>query len=139
LVTVTTGGLSLAVSVAVAEPVEPLLSVAVTVIVKLLLSKLPVEAYVWVSEVAEPVRLSTAVPSPQFTIIPEIVPSESVEVKPIVIVTPVLAGFGVTPVMVTTGTWSLTVSCDVAEPVPAELVAETVIVKFCDLKLPVEV
>ena len=82
--------------------------------------------------------MSIAVPSPQFTVIPEMVPSTSVEVKVAVIVEPVLAGFGVTPVMVTVGPRSLTVSCVDAEPVPAELVAETVIAKTCDLELPVE-
>jgi hypothetical protein len=137
-VTVATGGLSLIVSVATAELVEPLLSVAVTVIVKLLLAEVPVEAYVWVSLVAVPGRLSMAVPSPQFTVIPETVPSASVAVKVAVMIEPVLAGFGATPVMVTVGPRSLTVSCVDAEPVPTELVAETVIVKICDLELPVE-
>jgi hypothetical protein len=41
-VTVTIGGLSLTVSVATAEPVEPLLSVASTVIVNFWLRELPV-------------------------------------------------------------------------------------------------
>ena len=53
-------------------------------------------------------------------------------------VEPVLAGFGATPVMVTVGPRSLTVSWVDAEPVPAELVAEMAIVKICDLELPVE-
>lgn len=44
-VTVTTGGLSLTVSDVTAAPVEPLLSVAVMVIVKLWLAEVPVEAY----------------------------------------------------------------------------------------------
>jgi hypothetical protein len=66
------------------------------------------------------------------------VPSGSVEVKVTVIVTLVPAGFGMTLVIVTVGLRSLTVSCAVAEPVPAELVAETVIVKVCDFELLVE-
>lgn len=53
--------------------------------------------------VAVPGRLLMAAPSPQFRIIPETVPSASVDVKLTVIVTPVLAGFGVTVVMFTTG------------------------------------
>ena len=88
---------------------------------------------------AEPGKLSIAVPSPQFTAIPETVPSVSVEVKVMVIVTPVLAGFGAMLVIVTTGAWSLMVSWTVVEPVPAELVAETVTVKICNLELPVDV
>ena len=79
-----------------------------------------------------------AVPSPQFTVIPETVPSTSVEVKVAVVIEPVLAGFGVTPVMVTVGPRSFTDSCVDAEPVPTELVAKTVIVKIGDLELPVE-
>ena len=45
-VTLTAGGLSLTVSVATDEPVEPLLSVAVMVIVKVLDVEVPVEPYV---------------------------------------------------------------------------------------------
>ena len=82
--------------------------------------------------------MSMAVPSPQFTVIPETVPSTSPDVKVVLMVEPVLAGFGATPVMVTVGRRSLTVSWVDAEPVPAELVAEMVIVKICDLELPVE-
>ena len=82
--------------------------------------------------------MSMAVPSPQFTVIPETVPSTSVEVKVAVMIEPVLAGFGVTPVMVTVGPRSFTDSCVDPELVPAELVAKTVIVKICDLELPVE-
>jgi hypothetical protein len=82
--------------------------------------------------------LSTAVPSPQFTVIPKTVPSTSDEVKVAVMIEPVLDGFGETPVMVTVGPRSLTVSCIDPEPVPAELFAETVIVKFRDLESPVE-
>jgi len=103
LFTVTVGALSLAVSDPWAAPVEPLLSVAVTVIVKVWLGALPVEAYVWTSVVAVPGKLSIAVPSPQFTVTPETVPSVSVEVNLMVTVTPVLAGFGAMLVMVTTG------------------------------------
>jgi len=83
-------------------------------------------------------RLSRAVPSPQFTVIPETVPSTSPDVKVAEMIEPVLAGFGATPVMVTVGPRSLTVSWVDAEPVPAELVAEMAIVKICDLELPVE-
>lgn len=90
------------------------------------------------SLVALPRRLSKAVPSPQFTVIPATEPSASVEVNVSVTIALVLAGFGVTPVIVTTGALSLTVSCACAEPVPTELVAETVIVKFCNLELPVD-
>ncbi len=43
-VTATVGGLSVIVTVVVPEPVEPLLSVAVTVMVKTLLRTLPTEA-----------------------------------------------------------------------------------------------
>ncbi len=78
------------------------------------------------------------VPSPQFTFIPKTVPSTSDEVKVAVMIEPVLDGFGATPVMVTVGPRSLTVSCVDPEPVPAELVAETIIVKICDLEALVE-
>jgi hypothetical protein len=76
--------------------------------------------------------------SPQLTVSPETVPSGSAEVKVTVIVTPVTAGFGTRLVIVTIGLRSLTVSWASAEPVPAELLAETVTVKVCDFELLVE-
>ncbi len=54
------------------------------------------------SLVAEPARVST-VPSPQFTVIEETVPSESAAVKVTVTIWPVVAGFGVRVLMVTVG------------------------------------
>ena len=63
------------VMVPVAWPVEPLLSVPV-----ILMVKVPVWLYECVSEVAEPGRLSGVVPSPQFMLIDEMVPSGSVAV-----------------------------------------------------------
>jgi hypothetical protein len=75
-----TGGLSLIVTVVEADPVEPLLSVAVTVIVNTCDSALPVFAYECVAEVALPARLED-VPSPHMTMIDDTVPSGSVVVN----------------------------------------------------------
>src|SRR5205807_2157039 len=105
-------------------PFEPLLSVAVIVIV----NALAVE-YVCVSDVAVPARVSTAVPSPQLTVMEETVPSGSVAVKVAVTSCPVFAGFGKTFGTLTTGGRSLIVSIVVPEPGPAVLVAVTLIVK----------
>ena len=85
-----------------------------------------------------PARVSTAVPSPQLTDIEDIVPSGSVAEKVTVIVCPVLAGFGETLEIVTVGILSFTVSVFVPDPGPALLVAVTVIVKTCDLEVPVD-
>ncbi len=67
----------------------------------------------------------------------ETVPSGSVAVKLTVIVAPVFAGFGETVDIATTGGRSFTVSVVVPEPGPALFVAVTVIVKICDLAIPV--
>ena len=125
LLTVTVGTAARAVvREPVAWPVEPLLSVAVIVIV----NALAVE-YVCVSDVAVPARVSTAVPSPQLTVMEETVPSGSVAVKVAVTSCPVFAGFGKTFGTLTTGGRSLIVSIVVPEPGPAVLVAVTLIVK----------
>jgi hypothetical protein len=83
------------------------------------------------SEVAEAARLSTAVPSPQFTEIPVTVAVlETVKVR--VTICPVVAGFGVGLLTVTAGTpiGTVTVIDPVACPVEALLsVAVMVIVK----------
>jgi len=81
-----------------------------------------------VSLVALAASTSGAEPSPQSTLIVETVPSESVEVNVAVAICPVLAGFGETLIMVTTGGRSFTVSEVIPEPGPALLVAVTVIV-----------
>ena len=76
--------------------------------------RLPVDTYVWVSDVVLPPRLSGAVPSPQSTVIPvTFVELETVKVT--VTVAPVMAGFGVGALTVTVGTagvWT------VSKPVP---------------------
>lgn len=90
------------------------------------------------SLVAVPARLSTGVPSPQLTVIEEIVPSESVAVNDAVTVWPMPAGLGVTEDIVTTGDRSLIVSMVLACPDPPEFVAVTMIVKFSCLTLPVD-
>ncbi len=133
-----TGGLSLIVSDALAEPVDPLLSVAVTVIVKFSESALPVFAYECVADVALPARL-VEVPSPHMTMIDDTVPSGSVAVKVTVTVWPVRAGFGVGAVTVTTGGLSLTISVAAADPVKPPLsVAVTATVKLMLIEDPVE-
>jgi hypothetical protein len=71
-------------------------------------------------------------------VIEDIVPSGSVAVKLTVTRTPVLTGFGEMLEMLTVGGWSFTVSVVVPDPGPALLVAVTVIVKICDLTLPVD-
>jgi hypothetical protein len=71
-------------------------------------------------------------------VIEDIVPSGSVAVKLTVTRTPVLTGFGEMLEMLTVGAWSFTVSVVVPDPGPALLVAVTVIVKICDLTLPVD-
>jgi hypothetical protein len=83
-----------------------------------------------VSNVAVTDRLSDAVPSPQLTVIPVTgVVLETVNVT--VTVWPVLAGFGVTPVIFTVGaSGEETVSEIVPDPTdPLLSVAATVIVK----------
>jgi len=133
-----TGGLSLIVSDVLAEPVEPLLSVAVTVIVKVCESELPVFAYECVADVALPARVED-VPSPQLTTIDDTVPSGSVAVKVTVTVCAVKAGFGVGAVTVTTGGLSLTISVAAADPVKPPLsVAVMVTVKLMLVEEPVE-
>jgi hypothetical protein len=120
----------------VSEPVpwlvEPLLSVAVIVIVNT-----PLAEYVCVSEFAVPGRLSIAEPSPQFTAIDDTVPSGSVAENDAVTRDPVLAGFGVMLLKVTVGGLSFTVSVVVPEPDPALFVAVTVIVNVWDRPAPV--
>lgn len=85
-----------------------------------------------------PESVSTAVPSPQLTVMEEMVPSGSAVAKVIVTNCPVFAGFGRTEETVAVGGRSLTVSVVVEEPGPALFVAVTVIVKICDLRVPVE-
>jgi hypothetical protein len=79
-----------------------------------------------------PGKLDGVVPSPQSTLIDEIVPSGSVEVKLAVTVVPVRAGLGEMLPTVTVGGWSLTVSEAVPEPGPALFVAVTVMVKLLE-------
>lgn len=88
----------LTVTVAVVCALDPLLSVAPIVTVKL-----PAVAYEWVSDVTVPARLSTVDPSPQLTVIEDIVPSLSLAVKVVVTVEPTVAGFGDTVVTVIVG------------------------------------
>lgn len=87
---------------------------------------------------AVPGRLVRADPSPQFIVKLAIEPSESNAEKPTVTVEPVCAGFGETPLIVTDGARSFTVSEEVPDPEPPLFVAVTVIVKACDMTLPVE-
>ncbi len=91
----------------------------------------------WVPLVAVPARVSGVLLSPQLTTIFETVPSGSAAVNDNETVWPVLAGFGETEEIVTTGGRSFTVSVVVAEPGPALLVAVTVIVKVLLIALPV--
>ncbi len=122
------------VSEIVPEPAEPLLSVAVTVILKE-----PPEPYAWVSEVAVPGRGSSAVPSPQSTLNEEITPSGSVAEKVTVTVWPMRAGFGETPLTVVPGGRSLTISEVLAELVePLLSTAVTVTVNDSLVEGPVE-
>jgi len=100
---------ALTVSSTVPCPVEPLLSTAVTVIVKL-----PPELYTWVSEVEDPSRVSAELPSAQLTVTVDIVPSGSLVEKFTVTVWPARAGFGETLETLTVGGRSFTVT----EPVP---------------------
>ena len=86
---------------------------------------------------AVPGKLDGVVPSPQLTLMDEMIPSGSVAVKVTVTVWPVSAGFGLAVDTVTVGGRSFTTSVAVADPGPALFVAVTVIVKFCDLKEPV--
>ncbi len=79
-------------------PVDPLLSVAVTVIVKV-----PVEPYECASEVAVPDIPVSVVPSPQLTVKEASVPSGSVPENVRVTVWPVVAGLGTTLEIVTVG------------------------------------
>ena len=91
------------------------------------------------SVLAVPVRISGVEPSPQLTVMDDIVPSLSVAVKVTVTGCPALAGFGETLVSVTTGGLSLTVSDMMAEPVEPPLsVTASVIVKLWLAKEPVE-
>jgi len=123
------------VSEIVLEPMEPLLSVATTVIVKD-----PAELYAWVSDVDVPERVSGAVPSPQSTLNAEIVPSGSVAENVTVTVWRMRAGLGETLVTVTVGSLSLTISVAVAELVePLLSVTVAVIVNDWLLAVPVEV
>lgn len=85
-----------------------------------------------------PESVSTAVPSPQFTVTEETVPSGSAVAKVIVTSCPVFAGFGRTDETVTVGIRSLIVSVVVPIPGPAVFVAVTVIVKICDFAVPVD-
>ena len=91
------------------------------------------------SVLAVPVRISGVEPSPQLTVMDDIVPSISVAVKVTVTSCPVLAGLGETLVSATTGGLSLTVSDMTGEPVEPPLsVAVTVIVKLLLPEVPVE-
>ena len=91
------------------------------------------------SVLAVPVRISGVEPSPQLTVMDDIVPSISVAVKVTVTSCPVLAGLGETLVSATTGGLSLTVSDVTAEPVePLLSVTVMVIVKLWLGKAPVE-
>jgi hypothetical protein len=83
------------------DPVEPLLSVLVTVMVKL-----PALVYECVSEVAVPAIPVSVLPSPQLTEKDWMVPSGSVAENATVTVWPVLAGFGETFDTVTVGSRS---------------------------------
>ena len=84
-----------------------------------------------------PARLSGVELSPQFTVNELMVPSGSVPEKVAVTVEVVLAGLGAMLLSITVGARSFTVSVVVPEPGPALLVAVTVIVKVCDLAVPV--
>jgi hypothetical protein len=109
--------------------IEPLLSVAVTEMVKTCDRALPVLAYACVADVGLPIR-SDDVPSPHMTVIDAIVPSGSVAVKVTVTVARVRAGLGVGELTITTGGLSFTTTGAVLEPVkPAASVAFTVMVK----------
>ena len=89
---------------------------------------------------AVPGRLSTAEPSPQFTLKEEIEPSGSVAENVTVTVWPTRAGFGETLLTVTTGGLSLTVSDVEAEPVdPLLSVAVSVIANCWLVAVPVDV
>jgi hypothetical protein len=138
LFTATIGGLSFTVSDTLAEPVEPLLSVAVRVILNGSLVPTPVEEYVCVAEVEVPARLVRAVPSPQLIDIDETVPSESEAENVKVTCWPVRAGFGETPPTETRGALSFTTTELVAEPVkPLLSVAVRVMVNAREVTLPV--
>ncbi len=131
------------VNLVVAEPFEPLLSVAVIVMVKVWDNIPPVLSYLWVSEVAVPGRLSGVDPSPQWTEKPAIVPvppgSGSVAVKDTVTGWPVVAGFGERLVMVMVGGKSLIITGLWSEPIRFIMsVAVTVIVKSLLGTEPVE-
>jgi hypothetical protein len=91
-----------------------------------------------VSDVAVPERLSDAEPSPQLTVIEETVPSGSVAEKVALIIWPILAGFGETFVIVTTGGRSFMVSMILAEPGPALFVAVMVMVNTLLVTEPVD-
>jgi hypothetical protein len=91
-----------------------------------------------VSDVAVPERMSSAEPSPQLTVIEETVPSGSVAVKVALTIWPILAGFGETFVIVTTGGLSFMVSMIVAEPGPALFVAVTAMVNILLVTAPVD-
>jgi hypothetical protein len=88
--------------------------------------------------VAVPERLLGVDASPQSTETDATVPSGSVAENITVTSWPVLVGFGETLPTVTVGERSFTVSMEVPCPEPAPLVAVTVIVKICDLTLPVD-
>ena len=89
------------------------------------------------SEVAVPGRLSGVVPSPQLTLRVEIAPSGSVAENVTVTVWPTRAGFGETPLTVTVGGLSFTVSVEVPDPCPPLFVAVTVTVNVRVFALPV--
>ena len=85
--------------------VDPLLSVAVTVILKD-----PAWLYEWVSDVAEAGSVSGDDPSPQLTVKEDIVPSGSVLEKDIVIGWPVVVELAEGVLIFSTGGRSLIVS-----------------------------
>ena len=117
--------------------VDPLLSVTVTAMAKVLELADPVEVYWCVSLWGAPVRVST-VPSPQSTFVELMVPSGSEEVIDTVTVWPVETDAG-EDVKVMTGGRSETVTCDEYFPVePLLSVALTVMVKLLDANVPVE-
>ncbi len=140
LATDTTGGLSVIVTEPRPGAVEPLLSVAVTAMVKVWDNTFPVLAYLWMSEVAVAGRMSGGDPSPQLTLNEAIVPSGSLAVKVTVMTVPVVAVAGLVLVTEITGGLSLMVTEPESEPVkPTLSVPVTVTVNIVLAMEPVEV
>ncbi len=93
----------------------------------------------WVSDVAEPDSTSGDDPSPQLTVIDDIVPSGSVAEKLMVRVWPVIAWLGRALLIVRLGDSSLTFSVAAALVRPLLSVAIAVIVKVWIWELPMSV